>query len=158
MNQKNLVAMMQKSFSVRGKLISDIIYLERSIDEYLARYFCDDSDKITDIMKTILCTRKITLDNKKEVFLYLLKKVNPEWLLKHPTVNADLVDLIEERNRFAHYILNSNETNVDNYIGDFELINFKNNIEIKSYNDNRIKSLETKIEKYIKSLNVLITP
>lgn len=158
MNEKNLVAMMQKSFAVRGKLISDIIYLERSIDEYLARYFCDDADKRTDLMKTILCTRKITLDNKKEVFLFLLKKVNPDWLLKYPTVNADLNDLIEERNRFAHYILNSNETNVDNYTGDFELINFKNNIEIKPYNDIRISELEIKIEKYIKAINELLLP
>src|SRR5689334_22576069 len=106
MNPK-LKSMTDKQFLMRGKLISHIIFLERCIDEYIVKYFCDTGEKRLELMKVIISTRKITLDNKKEVFLYLIKKYEPKFKTEHPTLNADLTDIIEERNRLAHYVLSA---------------------------------------------------
>jgi len=152
----NLQSMTDKQFLMRGKLISHIIFLERCIDEYIVKYFCNEEEKRLELMRVIISTKKITLDSKKEVLLYLIKNYAPELKKEYPTLNADLTDIIEERNRLAHYVLSATKEEIENYDGVVRLANFKNDIEIVLYDDDRINKLDDKVQKYIAVIHKLV--
>ncbi|HEX7414214.1 MAG TPA: hypothetical protein VF411_09230 [Bacteroidia bacterium] len=92
----------------RGKIIDDVIYLERHIDEYLSRYFCQEKEKQKDLFEMILGSRLSWLP-KLQVFTLILETHKKEFLLKHSNFIKDLEKLSAERNIVAHSLLDTSE-------------------------------------------------
>lgn len=92
----------------RGALLSELIYLERLIDDYIARYFCENIDKAKEMMTLILCVGGgPTFDVKQAAFIYLLEDKKHPFYQKHPKIKKDLKFVIEFRNLLAHHLLDS---------------------------------------------------
>jgi hypothetical protein len=57
---KNTIEQIQiASYNYRGQIINDLIYLERLIDEAIARHLCVDNDRQTELMELILCNERL---------------------------------------------------------------------------------------------------
>ncbi|QGW28411.1 hypothetical protein [Phnomibacter ginsenosidimutans] len=99
------VVYVHQASHTRGVLINQIILLERLIDSYISKYFCNTQDKATELMDMILATRRMTFDGKADVFRTILDKLYPEKKKENSTIAKDLKFIIEERNMLAHYFL-----------------------------------------------------
>jgi len=135
--------------SYRGIVIQAVIILERAIDIYLANYFCIDK-KRNEIMELILIPR-MSLDSKKQVLDYILKK-QPALLQAYPTLLKDLDEIIEQRNRYAHYMHLSLDyhTKYDElpiFKGDFVLQKTKNDHKAFVISESEFDELEALIKK-----------
>jgi len=103
------VAMRVKSANWRGVYIDSFAFLEKLIDEYLSRYFCGKDEKLKkDLMELVLC-EKLTFENKRAVFSYVLKNKNIEIVTTYSKLLKDIEIANNNRNVFAHYMLDTSE-------------------------------------------------
>jgi len=73
--QGNLVEMDAKAAEYRGRYLQAISYIETTIDDTLADYFCGhDAIKEEEIMYVLFSSEKITLMNKYIVFMFLAER------------------------------------------------------------------------------------
>lgn len=135
-----------RAFYLRGKIISDTIHLERKMDDYVASYFCSDQEKKKDLMQSLLSTKRIVFENKRLIFDFIVKKINPGWIKKYPKFRNDLIHIIEQRNIMAHYLLNTGTDAIDKMENKMDFINFRDNIEIEEFTKERQAILIKKIE------------
>ena len=98
----------------RGELINQTIMLERAMDSFLAKYFCNDTAKETELLEIFLSTTHVTFFAKQEVIMIILKKHIPEFVLAYPDVEKDLKEIMEERNIVAHSVLDFSDVNSNN--------------------------------------------
>jgi hypothetical protein len=122
MNYEKLFSMEEDAVKMRGIILGGTIEVERLIDQYLAKYFCPTFEKVNELMELLLCTDRVALDAKRQIFVVILKKHNTDFLLKNPTFLKRLDDLIPHRNIFAHAELMTNHENVEQHK---EKISFK---------------------------------
>ena len=143
--------------NLRGQVISRVSTVEMLMNIFLVRYFCEQKDKERDLLETVFATNKITYDSKRDIICALLKKDRFSKFAHKKQLNDDLQTIGEDRNVFAHYIIN----NTDDGLGLFRkglisFIKFKNYSQPKNYTEDDLKVLEEKLNRAPVTLQELI--
>jgi hypothetical protein len=147
----------EKSYTIRGKIIGNVIQFERMIDDYIATYFFPDgmSDlKFRELQLYILCSDKMTMAGKREVLLHLLNTHFNDWQEKYPKFKRYSMDIIETRNVVAHHnilvmTLGDDPTGVT-------FMKEKNKISFSTLTDTAVNEIVEKIE-YCKEMLMIYT-
>lgn len=139
---------------VRGKMIDQTIYLEMHINEYLANHFCDTDEKRVEIMDLLFGTNRITFDAKRQMLIILIKNNIKDFDSKFPLLNSELKKIMEERNVFAHYLLNSTIDGLTRYNERqiMSFIKFKGGRDIIEYNYEKVGGLFKRLDDVIDCL------
>jgi len=136
----------------RGKIINQAALLESVMDIYISRHFSKEPIRQLEMIELILSSSRITFENKRQVFKFLVDKYEPEFAKRNKSYANDLDTLNRQRNIFAHYPLNvaieANELFEKHRTISF--IKFKNATALEIYN-------EKKIDQYLKLFNKMIT-
>ena len=132
----------------RGSVLNEIITLERLMDNYISSYFCDTEEKRKELMALIMCTERITFDSKRQVFETIMQRRHPEVYSKNKKTLNYLSNIMQERNKLAHYMLMYSEdaaNGLDNK--EFTLVRFKNVVTHEVFGEPRITELINKVHK-----------
>lgn len=151
-NKLKLIDLQYSSYLYRGKIVGDLIYLERLIDEVLSRHFCDNKEKRKELFELILGTERIGLGNKILVFQFVFKKHKKAFIRKHPGIFRELIKINQERNIVAHYLLNTSESAVEKFVNknEFEFVKFRNSTENLSRSQKDCDEYQILLSKNIK--------
>lgn len=149
-----------KSIKYRGKVLHEISLMEMLINVFLGEHFCGINNPIgnRDMQILILGDDRMTLSAKAQVFhyiannhykegfeLYKSMRIHPEAPKKKYALNHDLDYVIQERNVFAHRIL---EGDVNAIVksksldaGVIRFVKLKNGVDGVDYTEKKFKEL-----------------
>jgi hypothetical protein len=149
----------QNVANIRGSVIQNCVMVEKIMDEFISGYFCKENLK-EDLMTFLLCTERITFRGKSDIFkLIIEKKENAarfaEFKKENPSIHNEITEyILEERNIFAHYLLDTAEGYIDRYEkhGIIRFIKFKVSkekpaVHYLEYNNDRIQKIHKTIIK-----------
>jgi hypothetical protein len=113
---------------VRGKIIHNCTILEKIMDDAIARHFCSNEEKRHDMFIFILATERITWMNKHQVLGLIFNRQSAinapnkysRFIENNPDFVGDIQKIIENRNIFAHYLLDTS----DQYLNRFQMDGF----------------------------------
>jgi hypothetical protein len=158
---KDYIELVEKSIRYRGQILHLTTVLEAIINTYIVRHFCGGEESLEkDMQLLFLGDERVTLSNKSQIFLFLAENYNKTWYdsfvssripphkAKPYKMSSDLKLIIEERNIFAHRILDHSD-NLD-YIKPKEepvvrFVKLKNDIEPLDYTETDFIALSTMI-------------
>ena len=135
----------------RGIIIDETITLERIIDEYISKYYCSNEESSKELMEMLLCTNKITFENKMQIFKVIIDKKKDDFNSRYPTFISDILHkIIPQRNIFAHYWLDTRE-HLTEFLVDRKtvFIKYKNQTEYIEYDQFLFDKLTNTISKSI---------
>jgi len=109
------------AINCRGIVLQHMAGLEQMLNIYISIHFCgNDENKNNDMFLLILGDERMSLNSKAQVFYSLATTYDKEWYKSYVshrepktpknaplTMNNDLVYVIEERNIFAHRVMDS---------------------------------------------------
>jgi hypothetical protein len=164
-----------KSISYRGTVLHEIAQMEIMLNLYLAVFFCGkDRDKIANISLLILGDDRINLGAKAQVFSYISENHDREKALLYESIRddnrkknripmaMDLVHVIEERNVFAHRLLDGGRVKGMNDLHGIQsddtirFVKFKNEPKPIDYNSERFDVLINTIRNLAFSLSDMV--
>jgi hypothetical protein len=90
------------SIQRRGEIIERFTYTELSMDNIIARYFCDTTAKTNEITAVVLSI--VDFGKKKEIIFYIMDCYK-QFTDKYKTIKPDFDKLNSIRNIFAHRYL-----------------------------------------------------
>lgn len=153
----------ETAIKYRGEILHAVAYLDFIISIYIANYFCgNDDDKFVEMQDVILGDERVSLSSKAQILHYLSTEHDMDWVnsyisprpkqdKKPPyTFNQDLVHVIEERNVFAHRVLDEKGYFVDKekypeIDGNIRFARFKNTVKPIDYNPEKFELLRKTI-------------
>jgi hypothetical protein len=150
--------MNNKSIEYRGRILHAICDLELLLNTYIAIYFCGCETPLSEEMQNVvLGDDRISLSSKAQIFHFLATTHHNEWFKQYVSprppepkkkaysMNSDLMYVIEQRNIFAHRVLDRDFyeeiTNEPTKDGDVRFLKFKNLIYPLDFNDASINDL-----------------
>jgi len=145
-----------KAIFVRGALLNDVIFLEKVIDNWLAVYFGKDKIRQSEIFELVFCNESLTYNSKIQIFCAIVKKHCPEFDSKSPKLKSDLEEIGKERNRFAHWMLDTSEEQLKS--NELRLLRSKDFKDYEHYTNTRITKLTELVDKYKFSIGSLDQP
>jgi len=139
----------------RGTMIQIISEIETMMSIYIAELLTSDKQKTEELICLILAPR-VSLEDKRQVFCFLVDQYNPEFKKEHPNHNADLKRFVEQRNIYAHYPVDFSEDAIKKYKDEttFTFVQLKNS---KASLVKRIDINERTFHKLIDDMNVYFT-
>ena len=152
--------LINQSITCRGTILHHICLLELCLNVYIAYHFCGKNrKKIEEMILLMLGDERMTLSAKAQVFYGIGTTHNKQWYESyksfrvHPdkkktySMNNDLVYSIEERNVFAHRILDKGDLidNVPLPKGIIRFARLKNDYETLDYDERKYHELERTI-------------
>lgn len=140
---------------IRGFIITDTIQLERTIDDILARYFCDTRKRQNDLKEMFLSTEKMSFEMKRQVLKVILERVMPDFEKSFETLNKYLIAVMEQRNIFAHYELDVSKVAMKKYPKEIGLVKYKNETRTIWYTNKLIQEHIIKITYCIDALSTI---
>jgi hypothetical protein len=141
------------AMSIRGFYITDTILIERVIDGYLAQYFCKTQYRQKEILELILSTESMPFERKRQILKVILNKHHPNIEKEYPNLFPYLVKIIEQRNIFAHYLLDTSKAALKRYPKEIGFVKFKNETSTIWYNN---ELLNAHLKKHIYCLDTLL--
>lgn len=91
---------------LRGRIINGISEMERAIDTYISRHFCDSKGKATELAEILISTSHLTFKSKADIAKHLLIKRGDATNSEAKKIHTHLVDNIaKNRNIIAHNTL-----------------------------------------------------
>jgi hypothetical protein len=130
--------------------------LELLINLYIAKFFCGvNKIKVEEMILLILGDERMSLSSKAQVFYFIASNHDQKWyqsyvsIRKHPdkkkvySMNNDLTFVIEERNIFAHRVLDDGNL-VDNVPfpkNELRFVRLKNEMEPLDYTDKKYNEI-----------------
>jgi len=155
MNEEGTIREMVNYCSeIRGRLLGQIVFIEKMIDFYIAKHFCKDDDYAIELVDLLLGDRFVSFESKRSVFDILIKKYNKEYYTDNKSIFEDLTYLQTQRNRYAHLIQDVGEEAVNKFILDktIGLVKFKEKTEPFWYSREEIIKIENKVKNVYESL------
>ncbi|MBL4677587.1 MAG: hypothetical protein JKY70_15500 [Mucilaginibacter sp.] len=151
MERKNFIP---TAILYRGTILQEMALLEQLLNMYIVKYFCgDDKQKTSDMMLLIMGDERFTLGNKGQIFKIIaerdkgwynsyVSKRQPEGK-KNNTLSQDLNFVIEERNIFAHRLLDGGSINhiIPLPEGTIRFLKMKNKLSPLDYSYQRFNSI-----------------
>jgi hypothetical protein len=148
----------EKAYKLRGEVINQTIQLERVMDAFIASHFCSDETKRTELMILILCTERITFENKRQVLKWIVENHEKGLIEVHAKLFKNLQEIGEFRNLLAHTYLDI-ENFVDNVkSAKIALKKYKNQIDIIKLTEKEINEKIKVIEFYTNVLTYWHNP
>ncbi len=146
-------------YSYRGQIISDLIHLERLIDESISRHFCTDTDKQKEFFELIIANERMTLNSKIQVFEFIFKKHHIDLIKSVPEIFSNLKSLNEERNIVAHYLLDTSEEGrkAFNDFAKIGFVKFRNSTETLWRSNDDVNKWHKLTRKYILFMEEFLT-
>ncbi|QJD95832.1 hypothetical protein HH214_08075 [Mucilaginibacter robiniae] len=149
----------EKSILYRGKILHDITILEQVLNFYIAKHFCgDDQKKNYDMQLLLLNDDRMNFNHKTPVFQYIAVNYDEKWYKSYKSIRAttpgnaaytlsqDLAYAIEQRNIFAHRVLNGDDYSSNQPpSATIKFIRFNNEIQIIEYSDAKFIELSNLI-------------
>lgn len=145
-----------KSIFIRGKVIGKAIFIEKLIDKWLAKYFCNNEDRSSDLYNLILCHDRLGFEAKRQVFCYIVENKCPIFFKLHPTLNKDLAYIIEQRNVLAHYLIDTTEDAIN--ATEVGFLKMKNKTTRVEFSLEKIENLYKLLEFYGNEIKNLVHP
>lgn len=154
MNNPIVVKIQTSGYNYRGQIISDLIYLERLIDEIISRHFCNDIEKRKEFFELIIANERMSFNSKIQVFEYLFRKHQKSFISNFPSVFSDIKNLNEERNIVAHYLLDTSDDGQEKMIKENKIgfVKFRNSSETLWRGQEDINKWHLLLVKYINAL------
>jgi len=160
---KLLLALMQEKVGKwRGAILERTIFLERTIDFYLAYKFCDNEKGASEMVEMIFATQKIGFKAKKDLLVVLIDKYDPDFKIGYPAYSTDLDRIGGLRNIFAHQMLDTSfgqpDSGVDVFknTGNIKLLIFQANKNKTTYSESEIENEIVLLEKTSKRFQELL--
>ncbi|MCX2474076.1 hypothetical protein OQZ33_07020 [Pedobacter sp. MC2016-05] len=108
----------ENGINYRGTIINDVIHLEKAIEVFITRFFCETRHKQELLHFLILGDSRMNTKSKFEVFIALAKSEYKDWLESYVSIRKndkkpfnivhDLNYVVEQRNILAHaYMTNA---------------------------------------------------
>lgn len=152
----------QLSEKYRGEILNEISWLEKLIDTYIASHFTKgDEQLIVEMQLLLFGDNRMTFENKKQVFQWIAENKDHDWYYSYRSMqdrefktkdfemNADLDYVIQNRNIFAHCLLDdSKKAQLDD--DNLTFFRFKNDVKRFSFDDKSYRTLLSTI-KYLKA-------
>ncbi|WP_018345015.1 hypothetical protein [Cytophaga aurantiaca] len=131
------------SMEIRGHYLNEFIFIERLIDEYLTRHFCDEAHKKKELFEYIMC-ENVAFEPKRLLLWYVMEKYDNEIYIKHKSKSEDLTFLMTTRNKLAHWMLDTSGEAHELYVSKskLRLLRFKNKVNEFEITDAVIESLD----------------
>lgn len=159
MTQDEYRRFVERSILYRGKILHDFSMLEQLLDFYIAKHFCgEDTKKNYDLQLLLLNDEKLKFSSKAQIFHYIASRYDEQWYNNYQSkrsvlsakranaLNEDLLYVIEQRNIFAHRVLNNDEyTSNQPSNGNVAFIRFSDEIEVVEYSEERFVELSNLI-------------
>lgn len=138
--QKKIAAYVEIVRYWRGQILGLTVTMERYLDVCLASYFCKDGTKTDELLDLILCTRRITLSSKYEVFHYLVTKKK---VIFDAKLLPNIKEAFEHRNVFAHYMNDNSNTSLKKFEeGAITLVKFQNTRTPQIYSKEKLEEIK----------------
>jgi hypothetical protein len=110
-----MIDLLSNSAHLRGRIIDGTIQVERLIDDYLAKYFCQSQRKSNELKELFFSTNSVVLDAKRSIFSVVIKRENPDFVKLNPKYLSRLDKFIPHRNIFAHAEIDTSSEAIANY-------------------------------------------
>ena len=88
--------------NVRGIILAGTIDVERMLDSFIADYFCGSIHRNKELLEWLLCSDRVTLDTKRQLFAKIVTTHYSNDLKPFETTLKRLENLVKHRNIFAH--------------------------------------------------------
>ena len=116
------IEMLEHAAIIRGCVINAMTTTERIMDFYLAKHFCKDEDKSTELLNCVFATKYITFENKRLIFDYVTTTHKKEIKEKHlKGIHAHLERFNKERNNLAHHVMDFTKSSREHFISTQEV-------------------------------------
>ena len=93
----------------RGIVLNAMAPLERAIDFYLARHFCETFEKEVDLILLFFGNDRISFENKRQVFQHVIDRDKHPIFIDHPKIAKQIETIMKTRNVLAHYSLDTRD-------------------------------------------------
>lgn len=137
----------------RGYIINGVTQLERLVDVVLSYYFSDNEKKRDELVDLVFSQPQgmVSFEIKRGILMLILKKYGKtEYEKEYSKFLKDVKNAIDERNIFAHYLLDRTPEGLKLYAENkiFMMIKFKEEDPIK-YTEERVLEICNNIENCI---------
>lgn len=136
----------RKSAHQRGLVIHEISVLERFMDAFIARYFCEP-DRQMEFYELILGNNRLSLDAKRKLIDNIFYRVNYNISSEFPDYNKEMNIALMERNFFAHCVLHLGQDAIDKYPNEIGFYRFGKDPKVHWYTDIRFEEILNSIRK-----------
>lgn len=94
----------EKARYFRGRFLNSVAVIERHLALFLTRYVCKTDPFVQELFFRQIAA-KLTLENKRAVFLKIVEAHYPEFWNENKNTLEDLKKIMEFRNKLAHSIV-----------------------------------------------------
>ena len=144
---------------LRGILINSVAEMEEEMDNYIAKHFCYNSKRRTELREIIISTKHLTFQAKADIYKSLLVRRKDLTIKEANQLYDKMVNKIAaDRNIIAHAILDTSHTALNRFHADkrtVTFIKFSNGKHPTVYDNERMLALLDLIHS-VKSLPLLI--
>jgi hypothetical protein len=145
-----------KAIFVRGALLNDIIFLEKVMDNWLAVYFGHDKIRQSEIFELVFCHESLGYNAKVQIFCEITKRHCPDFERQNPKLKANLEEIGKHRNRFAHWMLDTSEEQLQS--NELRLLRSKNFKDHEHYTNTRVVAVTELVDRYKFAIGALDQP
>lgn len=143
---------------MRGAFINDTIFLERVIDEFICRHFCEKEERKIELIESLMATKRISFDSKMAIARFIIDSHYTWFKDKYPSCFKDVTSIIEHRNIFAHYLLDTSDQGFENLRSNvIGFIKFDRKTEVILYTSEQIMELDKKLRESVDAFQTLMT-
>ncbi len=143
---KDYEVLLNKASFTRGAMINDTVFLEKVIDQWLSEYFCQHPKRRSDIFELVFCHDNLGYNSKVQIFCEIIKRHCPEFNSDNPKLKSDLEEIGKHRNRFAHWLLDTKEEQLQS--NELRFLRSKDLEDYEHYTNERILSIVERIDYY----------
>ncbi len=109
--------LLRNAANFRGGILNGVILLERIIDSYLSWYFTNDKLRGDELMDMLFASKDgVPMKRKTILFKKLIKKNDINFHNSNDKFFKDIDFVIEQRNIFAHYLLDTDDQAIKDHI------------------------------------------
>ena len=129
------------SMMIRGTYINHFTQIERIVEEYIVRHFCNEVQKNKELSEFILCEH-VSFEAKRYFLEYLLKTYEPALFISYQQTLKDLTKAAVFRNKMAHWMVDTSDTGEKAFLENkLVFIRFLNKTEYMELNAEKIEEM-----------------
>ena len=145
--------MMLFAGEVRGIVIEGCIMIERKIDYYLSKYYCEDNERRLELSD--LFTQYLNLEFKRALYMRILNKNHNEEIELYSKELKGIENMMVERNVLAHMELDTSDTAIEKYIttGVIQFIKYRKIVSSHEITTNLLDTFQKNLTNGVKVLD-----
>jgi hypothetical protein len=129
MDEEITLQMQHHAMQIRGHFLNEFIFIERLIDEYLTRHFCDETQKRKELFEFIMC-ENVAFEPKRLLLWHIMNIYDNAIYIKHKSKAEGMTTLMTTRNKLAHWMLDTSQEAHELFkLNKLQFLRFKNKTE-----------------------------